>query len=101
MIKSDDCVLGAKHLKIEFNEKNMIKTVYGEGEISFKKEKISGSSERVNWLFEKDMIIFRGSSQIKKTSGGVTEGKELRFDLKNDKITVISDEDKRSKTIIE
>ena len=41
MIKSNDNVLKAKLIKIEFDDKDDIQSVYGEGEIGFKKENIS------------------------------------------------------------
>ena len=87
-----------------FNEKNEPERITGEKDIHFTKDDLSGYSDRVNWLFKEEVIVLMGSPYIVKQSiageGGRTEGKELKIDLKTNKITILSSGSRRTETII-
>lgn len=104
-IKEGNNILKADLISVQLSKKsegkNKIEHIRGEKEVIFVNEDLSGSSEKIDWLFEKELVIFRGSAQIKKQSSGITKGNELKLDLKNKKIIIISDDSKRSQTIIE
>lgn len=99
-IRNDKNILKAEKLFIKFMENNEINSISGEDEVNFIKEDIYGSSKKVIWLFKKDLIIFKDSAQLRRENGAVTKAKELKFDLKNNKITTISDKTKRTETIL-
>lgn len=103
IIDSKGSTLRARSLTLKFSEKNEMNEVYGEGKIDFIKneDNISGSSEKVRWLFTKDEIVFIDSAQIQRQDRGTTKGQELRFFLKDNRILIISDESKRTETIID
>jgi len=101
VIKSDENVLKASQIVIRFNDNNQIDHITGEGDINFiKEEDLSGTSQRVKWLFKEEVMILKGSPQIVKQSGGRTSGKELKINLKNNKITILSDDSRRTETVI-
>ncbi len=99
-IENGKNILKANTLSIKFNKENEIESINGEDKVNFKKEDIYGSSKKVSWLFKRDLIIFKDSAQLQRESGAITKGKELKFDLKNNKIITISDEIKRTETIL-
>ncbi len=103
IIENEGNLLRAKLLTIAFSKKNEILQVNGEGSVDFLKEKdsITGSSEKVEWLFEKNEIVFIDSAQITRKERGTTKGDKLRFFIKDNRIIIISDESKRTETIIE
>jgi lipopolysaccharide transport protein LptA len=104
IIKSDENLLRAANIVVWFNEKNELERITGEKEINFTKEDLSGYSDRVNWLFKEEVMILMGSPYIVKQSiagdGGRTEGKELKIDLKTNKITILSSGSRRTETVI-
>lgn len=104
IIKSDENLLRAANIVVWFNEKNEPERITGEKDINFTKEDLSGYSDRVNWLFKEEVMILMGSPYIVKQSiagdGGRTEGKELKIDLKTNKITILSSGSRRTETII-
>ncbi len=101
IIKSKDRMLKGKLIKILFDENNELDQIQGEKEIQFTQDKIQGSAEKVNWEFKKELMRFSKTAQIKSAGGGTTKGDELMLDLKTSKITILSEESKRSETIIE
>lgn len=100
IIKSDVNVLRAGRFLLQFNEKNEIGNISGEEDIYFTKEDLSGTSRRVKWLFNKEVLVLQGSPQVIQ-SGNRTTGKELSINLQNNKITILSEESERSETIIQ
>jgi lipopolysaccharide transport protein LptA len=105
VIKSNENILRASNLIIHFNDKNEVSRIEGEKDVNFLKDDLSGYSSKVNWLFKEETIILKGSPYIIKkgesgTTGGRTEGKELQIDLKTDKITILSGDQERTKTVI-
>ena len=68
--------------------------------LRFTKEELSGTSRRVKWLFEKDIMILQGKPEIVNQSGGKTSGKELKINLVDNSITIVSDQSERTETII-
>jgi lipopolysaccharide transport protein LptA len=104
IIKSDENLLRAADIVVFFNEKNEPERITGEKNINFTKEDLSGYSDRVNWLFKEEVMVLMGSPYIVKQSiagdGGRTEGKELKIDLKTNKITILSSGSRRTETII-
>lgn len=103
IIESMGNILRANVLRMEFSTENNINEIYGEENIDFIKEQdnISGSSEKVKWLYTKEEIVFIDSAQIKREGRGTTKGNELRFFLKDNRILITSDDSKRTETIIE
>ncbi len=99
-IRNGKNILKAEKLFIKFNKNNEIDSVNGEDKVDFKKEDIYGSSKKVIWLFKKDFIIFKDSAQLQRKNGAITKAKELKFDLKNNKIITVSDKTKRTETIL-
>jgi len=99
-IKNGKNILKAEKLFIKFNENSEINSVNGEDKVNFNKEDIYGSSKKVIWLFKKDFIIFKDSAQLQRENGAITKAKELRFDLKKNKIITVSDKIKRTETIL-
>ena len=100
IIKSDVNVLRAGRFLLQFNEKNEIGNISGEEDIYFTKEELSGTSRRVKWLFNKEVLVLQGSPQVVQ-SGNRTTGKELSINLQNNKITILSEESERSETVIQ
>ena len=100
IIKSDVNVLRAGRFLLQFNEKNEIGNISGEEDIYFTKEELSGTSRRVKWLFNKEILVLQGSPQVVQ-SGNRTTGKELSINLQNNKITILSEESERSETVIQ
>lgn len=101
VVRSENRMLKGKLIRILFDEDNQVDRIWGEKEIQFTQEKITGSAEKVNWDFKKELMHFSDSAQIKTADGGSTRGKELMLDLKTSKITVLSEDSKRSETVIE
>jgi len=101
IINNKNRILKADTIDITFNQKNELTNIKGKKDIFFTKDNITGKAEEVTWLFRKELMTFFNSAEIKNKSGSITKGNELRFDLKNNKIIIISDESSRSETIIE
>lgn len=100
VIKSDVNVLRAGRFLLQFNDKNEVGDISGEEDIYFTKEDLSGSSRRVKWLFDREILVLQGSPQVVQ-SGTRTAGKELSINLQNNKITIVSAESERSETVIQ
>lgn len=100
VIKSDENVLRALTIVIRFDVENRIGHIRGEEDINFIKEDLSGTSQTVEWLFQEELMTLKGSPRIVKQSGGKTSGRELTINLKNDIITILSDESSRTETVI-
>ncbi|MGE5340908.1 MAG: LptA/OstA family protein [Candidatus Omnitrophota bacterium] len=104
IIKSDETILRATGILIRFNDKNEIERIIGEKKVIFNKDELSGYSEKVDWFFKEETMVFTGSPYIikksKGTDSGKTIGKELKINLKTDKITILSDDSSRTETII-
>jgi lipopolysaccharide export system protein LptA len=94
-------MLQAKTVKIIFNKDQELENIYGENQVRFTKGQIQGSSKKVNWDYQKEIMLFLDSAQLKSQNKGITRGDRLRLDLKDDKITILSDLQNRSETIIE
>jgi len=101
IIKSDVNVLRAGHFVLQFNDKNEIGDIVGEEDIYFTKEELSGTSRRVKWLFNQELLVMQGSPQVINQSGQRTTGNELSINLQDNKITIISAESERSETVIQ
>jgi lipopolysaccharide export system protein LptA len=104
IIKSDVNLLRAAGIVVFFNEKNEPERITGEKNINFTKDDLSGYSDGVNWLFKEEVMVLMGSPYIVKQSiagdGGRTEGRELKIDLKTNKITILSSGSRRTETVI-
>ncbi len=100
IVKSGESILRAKEFEIQFNDKNEIGDIAGEEDIYFSKEGLSGASQRVQWLFSREVMVFKGAPQVTNAEGHKTTGKELKIDLKTDKITITAADAERSETII-
>lgn len=100
VIRSNENVLRANHFVIQFDEKNQVAHIFGEEDVSFNQEDLSGTSERVNWLFNENTMLLQGSPSVTKRGGGTTVGKELKIDLETNNITILSSGTERSETII-
>ncbi len=101
VIKNDVNVLRAGRFVLQFNDKNEIGDIRGEEDIYFTKEELSGTSRRVKWLFNREILVLQGSPQVVNESGTRTTGKELSINLQNNKITILSEESERSETVIQ
>ncbi len=101
VIKNDENLLKANHFVAYFNEKNEMSHISGDGEVNFNKEDIYGISGKVKWLFYEDIMVLKDLPQVTKQNGGTTIGKELKIDLKTNKITILSSATERTETIIE
>jgi LPS export ABC transporter protein LptC len=100
VMKSNSRLLKAEFLEINFNDQNELDTIRGKKNIQFINEGIQGTAKQVNWKYLEEMMIFSDSAQISSQSKGITKGKELQLDLKTNKITILSDPDTRSETVI-
>jgi lipopolysaccharide export system protein LptA len=100
VIKNDVNILKADSFILNFNDKNEMTHILGEGNVNFNKEDITGLSGRVKWLFSEDLLILQDLPQVTKRDGGTTIGKELQIDLKTNKITILSSSTDRTETII-
>jgi lipopolysaccharide export system protein LptA len=100
-INNKNRILKADTIQITFNQKNELSLIKGKKDVFFFKDNITGKADEVNWLFDEELMTFLNSAEIKNKSGSVTKGNELKFDLKNNKIIIISDQSTRSETIIE
>lgn len=101
IMKNKSRILKADWLEINFNDQNELDTIRGKKNIQFINEGIQGTSKKVNWKYREEMMMFSDSAQIKDKSKGVTKGKELKLDLKSNKITILSGPNKRSETVIQ
>jgi lipopolysaccharide export system protein LptA len=101
VINNKNRILKADSIQISFNQKNELSFIKGKKDVVFIKDNITGKADEVNWLFNEELLTFINSAEIKNKSGSVTKGNELKFDLKNNKILIISDQSIRSETIIE
>jgi lipopolysaccharide transport protein LptA len=101
IIRSDVNVLRAARFMLQFNDQDEIGHISGEEDIYFTKEELSGTSRRVKWLFNREILVLQGSPQVVNQSGNRTTGKELSINLQNNKITILSEESERSETIIQ
>jgi lipopolysaccharide transport protein LptA len=101
IIKSDINVLRAGRFVLQFDHQNEIADIRGEEDIYFTKEELSGTSRRVKWLFNREILVLQGSPQVVNENGTRTTGKELSINLQNNKITILSEESERSETIIQ
>lgn len=100
-IKSGDNVLQAVHIIISFNKDNEIQSINGQQKVNFLKEDLSGSSQRVEWDYKKDTMVFRGSPRIARSGGGKTTGEILKIELNTGRITILSNDSERSETVIQ
>ncbi len=101
VIKSGENVLQATHIIISFNKTNEVQSILGRQKVNFQKEDLSGNSDRVEWDFKKDIMVFKGSPRISRTRGGQTTGEVLKIDLNSSRITILSNESNRSETVIQ
>ena len=101
LVKSDVNVLRAGRFVLQFNEKNEIGDIIGEEDIYFTKEELTGTSRRVKWQFNREIMVLQGSPQVVNQSGQRTTGKELSINLQDNKITILSAESERSETVIQ
>ena len=100
-IKEGDNSLSGDLLDIKFNENKEISFVKGEKNIEFKRKKISGESDKVEWGFLKKMITFISNARLIKTNSGTSKGDKIIFYLENEKVVIESADGKRSETKIE
>lgn len=100
IIRNNENILRANHFVIQFDEKNYVAHIFGEEDVSFTQEDLSGTSERVKWLFNENIMLLQGSPSVTRRNGGTTVGKELRIDLKTNNITILSSGTERSETVI-
>jgi lipopolysaccharide transport protein LptA len=101
VIRGKEATLKGDVLIVHFNEKNELKTIYGDKNIDFIKDTIVGHSQKVEWRFQQEFIVFTDSAELQKTGGGTAKGKRLELDLKTEKVVIVSDETKRTETILE
>jgi lipopolysaccharide export system protein LptA len=100
-IKCDETNIKANNFTIQFNDKNEISDIFGEGDIIFLKDKLRGKSGKVKWQFKEETVVLMDMPHIVKVDGGKTLGKELKIDLKTNKITILSSQTERTETVIE
>lgn len=100
VIKNDINILKADRFTLNFDDKNEMTHIFGEGNVNFNKDDITGVSGNVKWLFNEDILILQDLPQVTKRDGGTTLGKELQIDLKTNKITILSSATDRTETII-
>jgi lipopolysaccharide transport protein LptA len=100
VIKSGESILRANRFEVHFSDDNEIEDISGESEVYFSKEDLSGTSRRARWLFNQEILILNGSPQVANKNGGKTSGKELRINLKTNKIMILSALSDRTETII-
>lgn len=102
IIKSGETLLRASEIVIRFNDKGEIFLITGEKKVNFVKDDLSGYSDQVNWDFKKEEMVLMGAPYINRRSaggdGGTTRGKQLKIDLKTDKITILSGDSNRTET---
>jgi lipopolysaccharide export system protein LptA len=101
LLQSGTHILRAEHITIEFNEQQELERILADTSVTFNKDKITGNSKNVVWRFKEDLMTFQGNARIKTQSGGVTKGEELLLNLKEEKITILSDQSGRSQTVID
>ena len=101
VIKSGETILRSAAFQLLFNERKEVDRIRGEEDIYFVKDDLSGKSRRADWLFSREVLILKGGPpEIVNQNGGKTTGKELRVNLRDNRITIISDESDRTQTII-
>lgn len=101
VIRGKEAVLKGDRLDLEFDQNNDLATIVGEKDIEFIKDNIQGSSQKVEWRFQKEFIIFTEAAELKKPGGGTAKGEKLEFNLKTEKVVIVSDETKRTETILD
>ncbi|MCP5050403.1 MAG: LPS export ABC transporter periplasmic protein LptC, partial [bacterium] len=99
-IKNDENILRASDFVVRFNDQNEVDVISGKDNVYFSKEEITGTSDRVEWRFREDIMVLKGSPQIKNSDGGKTSGKELKINLKTGTISILSSRSGRTETII-
>lgn len=104
IIRVDETILRAVNISVWFNKDDEITRISGEKNITFSKGELTGNSDQIDWLYTTEEVILTGNPYIvKKVRGGdsgKTRGKELKIDLKTDKITILSDDTRRTETVI-
>ncbi|MCP5106972.1 MAG: LPS export ABC transporter periplasmic protein LptC [bacterium] len=100
VIKNDENILKADYFVIQFSDQNALTGIYGDGDINFTREDLSGTSGKVDWLFTEDTLVLKDLPQIMKKNGGTTMGDELKINLKTNKITILSSATERTETLI-
>lgn len=93
--------LQAKLVKVTFNAEQELENIHGENQVRFSKDQIQGSSNKVNWDYKQEIMLFSESALLKSQNQGTTKGDKLRLNLKDNQITILTDLKNRSETIIQ
>jgi len=102
MIKNDNKNLKANDIVINFNKKSSsIDTIIAKDNVRFNKDELSGNSDIINWLFSKELVVFKGNPEITNENKSKTKGDILKLDLKTDKIEILSKSIKKTETTID
>jgi len=100
-IESGETILRAASFDLHFNEKKEVDQIIGKDNIYFSKDELTGKSRRAQWLFSQDVLVLKGGPpEIINRNGGKTTGKELKINLNDNKITILSDQYDRTETVI-
>ncbi len=99
-LKDDDNKINGNILTIYFNKEG-IEKIKGIGDILFKKDKLIIESNTVEWLYDKELAIFEELKKVEKKEIGSIKGKQIKLNLKTNIITVFSEADERTETILE
>lgn len=100
-IQGKGAILKAENLILQFGDNNKLSLILGDKDIQFIKDDIVGSSAKVQWKFQDEIIVFTTSANLVRGQKGTSKGEKLEFDLKNDKVLVHSDDTKRTETILD
>ncbi len=100
-LNEGDNSLSGELITIGFNENKAISIIKGEKNIEFKKNEISGKSDKVEWDFIKKIITFISNARLTKSESGTSKGDKIIFNLKNEKVVIRSSDGKRSETKID
>ncbi len=100
-IQGKGAILKADNLTLQFSKESKLQTITGNKDIQFIKDDIIGSSEKVNWKFQQEIIEFNESANLVRGDRGNSKGDKLEFDLKSNKVLVHSDDTKRTETILD
>jgi len=100
VLKDDLSKLKGDNLFIYFNNDGIVK-ITGSGNIKFKKDKLVIESENVRWLYDKELAFFEKLKKIEKKKTGRIIGKKIKLNLRTNLMTVFSDNDERTKTVLE
>jgi lipopolysaccharide export system protein LptA len=98
--KAQNESLEADSFLFKFDNAGNIDVIEIINNVRFQQDDLSATSGKAEWFFQKEQIIFTDHPQVSRSNQSATKGKKLLLDLKQNKLTVLSEE-KRAETTVQ